>query len=80
MNNCTFLKNYTHGVLRFYQTAQLNNCTFSENFEGVDTNTTGYKVELDNCTGIDGKIYNNGDNKGIWVVNGNDISDEVTSW
>ena len=80
MNNCTFQKSYNYGVLRFYQTAQLNNCTFADNFEGVDTNATGYKVEFTNCTGIDGKIYNNGSNQGIWVVNGTDISSTVTSW
>lgn len=80
MNGCTFQKSYNYGMLRFYQTAQLNNCTFAENFEGVDTNVTGKKVELTNCSGIEGKIYNNGDNVGIWVVDGTDISGTVTSW
>ena len=80
MNNCTFQKSYKYGILRFYQTAQLDNCTFEDSFEGVDTNVTGQKVEFDNCTGIDGKIFNNGSNKGTWIVNGTDISDTVTSW
>lgn len=79
-NNCTFQKSYNYGILRFYQTAQLNNCTFADSFEGVDTNVTGNKVELTNCTGVDGKIFNNGDMKGIWFVDGNDISDSIKSW
>ena len=80
MNNCTFQKSYKYGILRFYQTAQLDNCTFEDSFEGVDTNVTGQKVEFNNCTGIDGKIFNNGSNKGIWIVDDTDISKSVTSW
>ena len=80
MNNCTFQKSYNYGVLRFYQNAQLNNCTFADSFEGVDTNVTGTTVKFTNCSGIDGKIYNNGDKVGIWIVDGEDVSKEVTSW
>lgn len=79
MNNCTFDWNNPYSMLRFYQNAKLNNCTF-EDIEGIDTNKTGTVVELSNCTGIEGKIYNNGTNVGTWIVNGTDISDTVTSW
>jgi len=80
MNNCTFRKTYNYGVLRFYQDAKLNGCVFEASFEGIDTNETGTKVEFVNCTGIDGKIFNNGSNVGIWIVDGVDISSTVTSW
>ncbi|MBQ8496566.1 MAG: hypothetical protein IJ489_03815 [Clostridia bacterium] len=80
MNNCTFQKTYLYGVLRFYQDAALNNCTFADSFEGVDSNVTGTEVHFNNCTGIDSKIYNNGDNVGTWIVDGVDISDTVTAW
>ncbi|OCA80765.1 TasA family protein [Bacillus sp. FJAT-27986] len=83
MNNCTFQKSYKYGSLRFYQDAQLNNCTFDDSFLWIDTNVTGTTVEFDNCTGIDGKIFNkitdNVEQKGIWIVNGADISDTVGS-
>ena len=80
MNNCTFQKSYSYGILRFYQNAELNNCTFADNFQGIDTNVTGTVVEFNNCAGIDGKIYNNGSEVGTWIVDGVDISANVTSW
>lgn len=80
MNNCTFRMTYNYGILRFYQNAQLNNCTIEASFEGIDTNVTGTVVELTNCTGIEGKIFNNGDMVGTWIVDGVDISDSITSW
>ena len=79
MNNCTFDWNNPYSMLRFYQSAQLNNCNFID-IEGIDTNATGFVVELNNCTGIEGKIYNNGSNVGIWIVDGVDVSNTVTSW
>ena len=80
MNNCTFRKTYNYGILRFYQNAVLNNCTFESSFEGIDSNVTGTEVQFNNCTGIDGKIYNNGSVVGTWIVDGVDISGQVTSW
>lgn len=79
MNNCTFNKTYNYGIVRFYQNAQLNNCTFADNFEGVDTNQTGTEVHLNNCTGIENKIFNNGDKVGIWYVDGVKLTD-VPTW
>ena len=79
MNNCTFKWTNPYSVLRFYQDAQLNNCVF-EKIEGIDTNKTGTTVEFSNCTGIDGKIFNNGSAIGVWIVNGVEISESVTSW
>ncbi len=80
MNNCIVQKSYNYGILRFYQDAQLNNCTFADSAEGVDTNETGTKVVFTNCTGIDGKIFNNGDKVGVWIVDGVDVSETITSW
>ena len=80
MNNCTFQMSYNYGILRFYQDAQLNNCTFDESFEGVDTNVTGTTVEFNNCTGVEGKIFNNGDKVGNWFIDGVDVSSQITSW
>lgn len=74
MNNCTFQKSYNYGVLRFYQDAELNNCTFADSFERIDTNVTGTTIKFTNCTGIDGKIANNGSHVGNWFVDGTDIS------
>ena len=80
MNNCTFQKTYNYGILRFYQNAELKDCTFADSFEGVDTNKDGTIVKLNSCTGIEGKIYNNGAVVGTWIVDGVDISSTVTSW
>jgi hypothetical protein len=79
MNNCTFYWNNPYSMLRFYQNAELNNCTFAE-IDGIDTNKSGTVVKFNNCTGIDGKIYNNGTCVGTWIVDGTDISNTVTSW
>ena len=79
MNNCTFDWNNPYSMLRFYQNAVLNNCDFIA-IEGIDTNKTGTVVEFNNCTGIEGKIYNNGSCVGTWIVDGTDISSTVTSW
>ena len=80
MNGCTFQKSYNYGILRFYQNAELNNCTFADSFEGVDTNQNGTVVKFTDCTGVEGKIFNNGNVVGIWIVDGADISSTVTSW
>ena len=79
MNNCTFNKTYNYGLVRFYQNAQLNNCAFADNFEGVDTNQNGTEVHFNNCTGIENKIFNNGNIVGVWYVDGIQITD-VPSW
>ena len=70
---------YSHSMLRFYQNAVLNDCNFI-NIEGIDTNKTGTVVNFNNCTGINGKIYNNGSCVGTWIVDGTDISSTITSW
>ena len=83
MNNCTFDWNNPYSMLRFYQNAVLNNCKFIA-IDGIDTNKTGTVVEFNNCTGIEGKIYNNTESGvvkvGTWIVDGVDISDTVTAW
>ena len=80
MNKCTFKKDIgNYGILRFYQDAVLNNCEFASSFEGVDTNKNGTVVNLNNCTGINGKIYNNGTVVGEWIVDGVKLNG-VTSW
>lgn len=79
MNNCTFDWNNPYSMLRFYQNAVLNDCNFI-NIEGIDTNKTGTVVNFNNCTGINGKIYNNGSCVGTWIVDGTDISSTITSW
>ena len=80
MNECTFKMDIgNYGILRFYQNAVLNNCEFASSFEGVDTNKNGTVVNLNNCTGIDGKIYNNGTVVGKWIVDGVELNN-VTSW
>lgn len=80
MNDCTFDHTMPFGILRFYQDAKLNDCVFSDTFEGIDTNLTGTTVEFTNCTGIEGKIFNNGSEVGNWIVDGVDISSTITSW
>jgi hypothetical protein len=79
MNNCTFKKTYNYGMVRFYQNAVLTNCVIDSSFEGIDSNKTGTVVKLNNCTGIEGKIYNNGSVVGIWIVYGVQLTD-VPSW
>ena len=79
MNGCTFEWNNPYSMLRFYQNAVLTDCDFVS-IEGIDTNKTGTVVEFVNCTGIEGKIYNNGTAVGTWIVDGTDISDTITSW
>lgn len=77
--NCTFGHNGNYGCVRVYQDATFTNCTFLDTFEWLDTNVTGTTVNLVNCTGIDGKIYNNGDKEGVWIVDGNNISNTITT-
>ena len=84
MNNCVFETVIgPYSLLRFYQNAVLNNCEIKASFDGIDTNKAGTVVELNNCTGIEGKIYNNTDNGvvqvGKWIVNGVELTD-VPAW
>ena len=84
MNNCTFETVIgPYSLLRFYQDAVLNDCVIKDSFDGIDTNKTGTKVELNNCTGIEGKIYNNTDKGvvqvGTWIVDGVVLTD-VPAW
>ena len=78
--NCTFGSNGTYGLVRVYQDATFENCTFETALEGVDTNVTGTTVHFNNCSGIEGKIHNNGANVGIWFIDGVDVSSTATSW
>lgn len=78
--NCTFGNNGNYGIVRVYQDATFENCTFESDLEGVDTNVTGTTVHFNNCTGIEGKIYNNADNVGNWFIDGTDVSSQVKSW
>ena len=84
MNNCTFETVIgPYSLLRFYQNAVLNNCVIKDSFDGIDTNMTGTVIELNNCTGIEGKIYNNTDGGvvkvGTWIVDGVELTD-VPAW
>ena len=84
MNGCTFETVIgPYSLLRFYQDAVLNNCVIKASFEGIDTNKTGTVVRLNNCTGIEGKIYNNTEGGvvkvGTWIVNGVELTD-VPAW
>lgn len=83
MNRCTFKWSNPYSVLRFYQNAQLNNCIF-ENIQGIDNGeVAGTTITLTNCTGIEGKIYNNTVKGtvmvGKWIVNGVELTD-VPAW
>ena len=83
MNNCTFDWNNPYSMLRFYQNAQLNNCTFLD-IDGIDNGeVAGTTVELNNCTGIEGKIYNNTVKGTVmvstWIVDGVVLTD-VPAW
>ena len=81
MNNCVFETVVgPYSLLRFYQNAVLNNCEIKASFDGIDTNQSGTVIELNNCIGIEGKIYNNGSKVGTWIVDGVDISSTITSW
>ena len=77
--NCTFNKS-NYGLLRFYQNAEVKNCTFSDDFEGIDVNADGCTITITNSPTANGKIHNNGSHNGTWIVDGNDISDTVTAW
>lgn len=83
-NDCTFQMTYNYGILRFYQDAKLNNCTFLASFEGIDNGeVSGTTIEFTNCTGIEGKIYNN-IVKGVtmqstWIVDGVEL-ENVPAW
>ena len=84
MNNCTFETVVgPYSLLRFYQDAVLNNCVIMDSFDGVDTNMAGTVVEFNNCTGIEGKIYNNTSGGvvqvGTWIVDGVVLTD-VPAW
>ncbi|MEE3403475.1 MAG: right-handed parallel beta-helix repeat-containing protein [Acutalibacteraceae bacterium] len=79
VENCRFHKG-DYGVLRFYQNAEVKNCTFDDDFEGLDCNADGKTITITNCTGLDGKIYNNSTHTNTWIVDGIDISADVTSW
>ena len=80
MNNCVFETVIgPYSLLRFYQNAVLNNCEIKASFDGIDTNKNGTVVELNNCIGIEGKIYNNESVVGTWFVDGVELTD-VPSW
>lgn len=78
--NCTFEKSNYFGMLRFYQNAEIKNCTFSDDFEGIDVNADGCTITITDSPTANGKIHNNGSHNGTWIVDGNDISDTVTAW
>ena len=84
MNNCVFETVIgPYSLLRFYQDAVLNNCEIKASFDGIDTNQAGTVVQLNNCIGIEGKIYNNTDGGvvkvGTWIVDGVELTD-VPAW
>ena len=84
MNGCTFKWNNPYSMLRFYQDAQLKNCVF-EAIDGIDNGeVSGTTITLTNCTGIEGKIYNNTLKNGTvmiskWIVDGVELTD-VPAW
>lgn len=83
--NCTFGSNGNFAIARVYQDATFTDCTFESDFEGVDTNVAGTVVHFNNCTGISTeKIFNNTDDgvvaKGVWYINGVDVSAQIQAW
>ena len=77
--NCRFHKSGSYGTLRFYQDAEVKNCTFDDDFQWIDCNASNKTINIINCTGVDGKIHNNGSHTNTWIVDGTDISSTVRS-
>ena len=72
--NCRFHKSGSYGTLRFYQDAEVKNCTFDNDFEWIDCNASGKTITITNCTGIDAsKIFNNGSKTSTWIVDGTQL-------
>lgn len=69
--NCRFHHSGSYGTLRFYQNAEVKNCTFDDNFSWVDCNADNCTIELTGCTGITAeKIFNNGSHTNTWILDG----------
>lgn len=73
--NCRFHHSGSYGTLRFYQDAEVTNCTFDGNFQWVDCNADNCTIELTGCTGItSAKIFNNGAHTNTWILNGETLT------
>ena len=77
MEGCTFDFNGNYGCVRFYQPATVSNCVFTDAFRWMDV-AKDVKVSIDNCTGLEGKIFNYS-GTGTWVVDGVDVSAQITT-
>ena len=87
VEGCTFHKSGSYGVLRFYQDAKVSNCTFDDNFDGLDINASNVTITIDNCTGLgkpgdaNYKIFdNNGNHTGYkFIIDGVEYT-SVQAW
>ena len=69
--NCRFHHSGSYGTLRFYQNAEVKNCTFDDAFSWVDCNADNCTIELTGCTGITAeKIFNYGSHTNTWILDG----------
>lgn len=66
MDGCTFHKSASYGALRFYQDAEVKNCTFDAEFADpnddafIDANNSNITITFTNCIGLNtDKIYDN---------------------
>ena len=81
--NCTFHKS-DYGTLRFYQNAEVKNCTFDADYGRIDVNADDCTVKFTGCTLDTNIIRNNIDSKtgehdAVWIVDGVDISSSVVA-
>ena len=90
IENCTFHKS-EYGVLRFYQDATVTNCVFDSNVSAIDCNASGKTISITGCTIKNvttsetsavtvNFIHNNGSHTNTWILDGADVSSQVTSW
>ena len=83
IENCRFHDSGYYGTLRFYQNAEIKNCTFDSDFRRIDVNADGCTVIMSNCT-LDTSIIHNNVEKGkthvgTWILDGVDISASVAA-
>ena len=87
-DRCTFGHNGSYGIVRMYQSAAFNNCTFNDDLEGIDIHEAclnGTTVSFNDCEGLDvtDLHYNTTDAtkaKAAFVIDGVDVSEQVTTW
>ena len=83
IENCRFHDSGYYGTLRFYQNAEIKNCTFDSDFRRIDVNADDCTITMSNCT-LDTSIIHNNVEKGKphvgkWILDGVDISASVAA-